>query len=223
MSKFLSGRVPELKVGISSYTENKTALEVIGITSTRSLIVTTSATINGLTYPTEDSDFNRVLSTDGAGTIRFINIPGVGGSVDWESTQDFGLITESTLSITDLELIIDVATESYNFGLLTFPTFDIVLGENIDAGLVVGDPVTSTLELGFVNEVSTSDYDFGNFVVSGVVYPNNFVLPAFTVTSLPSVNPAGQMLFVTDETGGSIPAFSDGTNWRRLTDRQIVS
>ena len=30
-------------------------------------------------------------------------------------------------------------------------------------------------------------------------------------------------IFVTDETGRSVPAFSDGTNWRRTTDRAIVS
>lgn len=31
------------------------------------------------------------------------------------------------------------------------------------------------------------------------------------------------MIFVTDESGGSVPAFTDGTNWRRVTDRAIVS
>ena len=33
----------------------------------------------------------------------------------------------------------------------------------------------------------------------------------------------GDYIFVSDETGGPIPAFSDGTNWRRVTDRAIVS
>ena len=56
-----------------------------------------------------------------------------------------------------------------------------------------------------------------------LIYPDQFVLPSFTVSTLPTVNPAGQMLLVTDETGGSVPAFSDGTNWRRVTDRAIVS
>jgi hypothetical protein len=28
---------------------------------------------------------------------------------------------------------------------------------------------------------------------------------------------------VTDESGGAVPAFDDGTNWRRVTDRTIVS
>ena len=33
----------------------------------------------------------------------------------------------------------------------------------------------------------------------------------------------GALIYVTDETGGAVPAFSDGTNWRRVTDRAIVS
>lgn len=33
----------------------------------------------------------------------------------------------------------------------------------------------------------------------------------------------GAMIYVPDETGGAIPAFSDGTNWRRVTDRAIVA
>ena len=31
------------------------------------------------------------------------------------------------------------------------------------------------------------------------------------------------IVYCTDETGGSIPAFYDGTNWRRVSDRAIVS
>ena len=33
----------------------------------------------------------------------------------------------------------------------------------------------------------------------------------------------GHMIMVTDETGGYVPAFCDGTNWRRVTDRAVVS
>lgn len=49
-------------------------------------------------------------------------------------------------------------------------------------------------------------------------------LPSFTVTTLPSAadNPQ-MMIYVSNETGGAVPAFSDGTNWRRITDRAIVS
>lgn len=49
-------------------------------------------------------------------------------------------------------------------------------------------------------------------------------LPEYTVATLPSAaNYTRGMIYVSDETGGAIPAFSDGTNWRRVTDRTIVS
>ena len=31
------------------------------------------------------------------------------------------------------------------------------------------------------------------------------------------------LIYVSDESGGAVLAFSDGTNWRRVTDRAIVS
>jgi|GEM_PF-2255132 len=49
-------------------------------------------------------------------------------------------------------------------------------------------------------------------------------LPSYTVLTLPDAtkNTGGQV-FVSNESGGAVPAFSDGTNWRRVTDRAIVS
>ncbi|MFK7940753.1 MAG: DUF2793 domain-containing protein [Roseovarius sp.] len=50
-------------------------------------------------------------------------------------------------------------------------------------------------------------------------------LPSYTVAALPApgLAGAGSQAFVSDETGGAVPAFSDGTNWRRYTDRAVVS
>jgi hypothetical protein len=45
MSKFISGRQPELKIGISSYTENKTVLEVVGNTNITGIV--TASSFNG--------------------------------------------------------------------------------------------------------------------------------------------------------------------------------
>ena len=177
MAKLLSGRIRTLNVGITSSTESQTALKVIGITSTRSLTVTNSAIINGLTYPTSDGSNLQVLSTDGSGNLSFQSVSALSG-FGWGNDADLGLITDSVADTDDVGFIIDSIDISYDLGFLA--TF-------------------------------------------GLVYPDQFVLPSFTVSSLPTANPAGQMLFVTDETGGSVPAFSDGINWRRLTDRAIVS
>lgn len=48
-------------------------------------------------------------------------------------------------------------------------------------------------------------------------------LVSYTVATVPSAATSGRLIFVSDETGGAVPAFSDGTNWRRVTDRAIVS
>jgi len=48
-------------------------------------------------------------------------------------------------------------------------------------------------------------------------------LTSYTVSTLPTVTNIPGLIFVSDESGGSVPAFSDGTNWRRVTDRAIVS
>ena len=48
-------------------------------------------------------------------------------------------------------------------------------------------------------------------------------LASFVVAELPPAQTPGELIYVSDETGGSVVAFSDGTNWRRTTDRAIVS
>ena len=51
-----------------------------------------------------------------------------------------------------------------------------------------------------------------------------FKLVSKTVTQLGSLSAsAGTMVYCTDESGGAIPAFYDGANWRRVSDRAIVS
>jgi hypothetical protein len=49
-------------------------------------------------------------------------------------------------------------------------------------------------------------------------------LPTYTVSTLPvaATYPRG-LIYVSNESGGAIPAFSDGLVWRRCTDRAVVS
>lgn len=48
--------------------------------------------------------------------------------------------------------------------------------------------------------------------------------PIYVKAGLPAASAMqGAIVFVGDEAGGAVIAFSDGTNWRRLTDRAIVS
>jgi hypothetical protein len=53
-------------------------------------------------------------------------------------------------------------------------------------------------------------------------------LQTYTVATLPpnvsgTLGTKGAMIYVSNESGGAVTAFSDGTNWRRTTDRAIVS
>lgn len=47
---------------------------------------------------------------------------------------------------------------------------------------------------------------------------------SYTVATLPSAaENTGLCVFVSDEAGGATMAFSDGTDWRRVQDRAVVS
>ena len=49
------------------------------------------------------------------------------------------------------------------------------------------------------------------------------VVPSYTVAGVPSASPAAQIAYISNEAGGAVLAFSDGTNWRRVTDRAVIS
>jgi len=49
-------------------------------------------------------------------------------------------------------------------------------------------------------------------------------LRSYTVATVPTAATfKGCMIYVSNESGGAVPAFSDGSAWRRVTDRVIIS
>jgi hypothetical protein len=70
-----------------------------------------------------------------------------------------------------------------------------------------------------VTTTGTATFTIASNAVSSQV---QLALPSYTVATLPTGVTAG-MIFVSDESGGSVPAFYDGTDWRRVSDRAIVS
>lgn len=50
-------------------------------------------------------------------------------------------------------------------------------------------------------------------------------LPSYSVAGVPSASTmgAGTMIYVSNEAGGAVIAFSDGTSWLRVTDRAVIS
>lgn len=59
--------------------------------------------------------------------------------------------------------------------------------------------------------------------VSAIETGSGLSATIYTVATLPVATTAALIIYVSDETGGAVLAFSDGTNWRRVTDRVIVS
>ena len=50
------------------------------------------------------------------------------------------------------------------------------------------------------------------------------VFAEYTVLDVPTASSyQGGFIMVSNETGGYTPAFSDGTNWRRTSDRAVIS
>lgn len=61
-------------------------------------------------------------------------------------------------------------------------------------------------------------------VLNGLVADiNASPVRAYTVSTLPSPIETKRIILVLNETGGAVLAFNDGVDWRRVTDRAIVS
>jgi hypothetical protein len=77
----------------------------------------------------------------------------------------------------------------------------------------------------YMVDATTSINTAGAYQVGGTTVINSdriIIYRPYTIATLPSAVTGGN-IYVSDETGGAIPAFSDGTNWRRYSDRAVVS
>lgn len=78
-----------------------------------------------------------------------------------------------------------------------------------------------------VADGATGFVGFGtNSPVSRVTVEGAVRVGRYVKTALPAaggVNNAGAIIYVWDDAGGAVLAFSDGTNWRRVTDRAIIA
>lgn len=78
--------------------------------------------------------------------------------------------------------------------------------------ILVADPATARLGIGTGSPAAKLDVD------------GPIRCKAFAVGGLPPAGAgSGQIVMVSDETGGAVLAFSDGSVWRRVTDRAVVS
>ena len=92
---------------------------------------------------------------------------------------------------------------------------------NISGSLSVDTIDTNTISSGDGSTIQINDsvQISDNLTMGGL-----FTLYNRTVAQLSVLTPAaGTLAYCTDETGGAQPVFYDGTNWRRMTDRIVIS
>lgn len=157
--------------------------------------------------PVSDGTANQVITTDGNGTLSFATVnANPGGSntqIQFNDDGSFGGTDAFTF---------DKATSTLETGVVRGVVFEPIT----DYG-TVGETANMTIDFGDVTQDATAgDFEY----VTEIFGPTS---DSFTVSTLPDASQPGQMIFVSDETGGATMAFSDGSNWRRITDRQIVS
>jgi len=135
---------------------------------------------------------------------------------------DFGDVSSGPNYLFDLGNTLDEEFFTHDLGTLETDESSIeIFEEDSDLGPVALS-VEEEYDLGSVTELTGTNYDLGSIVTGGIVFPNALVLPSFTVENLPE-GITGQMLLVTNEVSGTVPAFFDGSNWKRLSDNQTVS
>lgn len=79
--------------------------------------------------------------------------------------------------------------------------------------------LTATNSQAAIDELASEKAD-----LAGATFTAAPVVPTYTVAGVPSASTyARGIIYVSDESGGATIAFSDGTNWRRVSDRAVVS
>ena len=165
---------------------------------------------NTYTLPSADGTANQFLKTDGSGNVTFADVSvspqGANTDIQFNDGGSFGATDAFTF---------DKATSTLETGVVRGVIFEPIL----DYGSIT-NTANMTIDYGAVNEAGTvpaiGDFEY----ISDIFGPTG---DSYKVDGLPSAAQPGQMIYVSDETGGSVMAFSDGSNWRRITDRAVVS
>lgn len=167
-----------------------------------------NVTINSAyTMPVTDGTANQVLQTDGSGNLSFATVSANPGGANTDIQFNDG----GSFSGTDA-LTFDKQTSTLETGVVKGVIFEPIT----DYGTIT-DSANMTIDYGSVTEPGVSgDFEY----LSDTFGPT---ADGFSVNGLPSASQPGQMIYVSDESGGATMAFSDGTNWRRITDRAVVS
>ena len=168
-------------------------------TSNTGITVTGTVNVNSeYSLPSTDGSANQVLKTDGSGTVSFGAIPATGSNTQIQFNDGGSLAGDSDL----------VFDKSNNRLTVT--------------NLTVSGSFSHIEDYGSVAEGTTLSVDYGA-ITSDTREPTPH--DSYTVSEAGSLSgmTAGDMIFVSDETGGATMSFYDGSNWRRVQDRANIS
>ena len=167
-----------------------------------------SVTINdAYTLPSADGAPNQALVTDGNGTMSFTTIEATPGGANNTIQFNDGDTFNGTNALT-----FDKDTSTLETGVVKGVIFEPIT----DYG-TISDSANMTIDYGLVSDPGVSgDFEF----LSDTFGPTS---DSFSVNNLPSAEQPGQMIYVSDHTDGPVMAFSDGSNWRKITDSAVIS
>lgn len=147
-----------------------------------------------------------ISPTDGSIEIVSDLSPQLGADLD---TNSFNILVDDAHGIQD---------ESGNEQIVFSTTGSAVNHIQVKNSATGTDPSITA-----IGEDTNIDLDLSGKGTGSITALTPLNLKSYTVATLPNVSPAGKVIYVSDEAGGGQIAFSDGTNFRRMSDRAIVS
>lgn len=118
--------------------------------------------------------------------------------------------------------------DDHGFRLILNSVGTVTLNQTDNAGVSEANFIQcfdgADVRLYYANVLKFQTSADGVGVTGKITSTDPLILTSYTVATVPDAATfANGLIYVSDEAGGAVPAFSDGVNWRRVTDRAIVS
>ena len=188
---------------ITAY-ENGNIAVTVGGTSNTATFTTSGVTVSGNISASYFTGSGQFLT--GINSFGNVFISGQSPVLADNTSDTLTLVSGSGIAITT-----DAANDSITFSSVS-TTGPFAASGDFGA---VNDPVTVSEDEGSVADGATITYDLGSIIsASGLIYPDQLVLPSYATDSLPTAIVAAQLVYNTTANG---LAFSDGTNWSNIS------
>ncbi len=206
--------------------------------TTASFLTADETKLDGIETAADVTDATNVLA---AGAVMTTGTQTVAGAKTFSSAAVFSSTLSVTGAFTSLgiddtatgerfalsDTTVQFGAAGASFGFVHAATdqfFTLSGGSTINLGgniRVVSESHATLANDIFIRSGTTNKVHFDDSA-DRTIFHNVMVTDSYTVATVPTVVAAG-LIYVSDETGGATQAFSDGTNWRRMSDRAIVA